>query len=61
MPSSETEIAVGEWTHRWSKPCFRTDEQGERHYEDFKSFLTVEQRLTAVEKVLSDLVARMGP
>ena len=56
MPVTSDELQVGEWTHRYSKPCFRVTPDGGREYEDFKSYRTMEQRISDLERVVADLV-----
>lgn len=45
--------------HRYAAPCFSTNGQGGRTYFDFRNRPTTDARLSALEKVVSDLVARL--
>jgi hypothetical protein len=48
--------------HRYSKPCYGEDPvTGERVYLDMKGYVSLAERVAALEKVVSDLVARNAP
>jgi hypothetical protein len=46
--------------HRYSRPCYGHGPEGERVYYDMVKQASVTERLNAIERVLADIVKRMG-
>jgi hypothetical protein len=46
--------------HRYSRACYRVGDDGQRVYYDFKNFRTLESRVADLERVLADVLRRLG-
>jgi hypothetical protein len=53
-------VEVEGTVHRYSRPCYRVGDDGQRVYFDFKTYRTLESRVSDLERVVADLVARAG-
>jgi len=53
-------VEVDGIVHRYSRACFGLNEDGSRKYFDFRTYRSTEARLTDLEKVVADLLQRMG-
>jgi hypothetical protein len=53
-------VEVDGVVHRYSRPCFSLKEDGSRKYFDFRTYRSTEARLADLERVVADLLKRMG-
>lgn len=60
MPEGEDCLEIDGIVHRWSRACYREGESKQRTYLDFTNQITLEKRVANLERVVADLVQRMG-
>ena len=60
LPQGEDCLEIDGVVHRFSRPCYEEGGSKGRSYLDFKAPFSLEGRVAALEKVVSDLVQRMG-